>query len=468
MSLTFYISLLTDTVWHHHLYADLAALQSDWSTKQHNSWTAAIIHLGYDCPDYTNSLLPNLSRFHVPKPVYLTDAATWTLPAGLTNTTPFALSHASVLGRNTLCGLSLCLDHWGYSLSSQHIADLQHHFSPFHPQGWVRDFLRQHPHHEPAFIAHYIQDDRNFTMECEHLEPQLKHTAECYRFRALLLTVDQESPAAIISLLPEQSLARPLSTLSLTARLRRAFNSMNVDFVRDLKPYSDADFAGYRHVGGQSLATLARILIVGEDTETVPRTQSSTLLTLFKHYVSSLPDRDGYIVSCRYSLDGTPFHTLEHLGDTYSVSFERIRQIETHHLTSFGTLSQSTTVLAEKLKDVLANRTTALYIDELPALDAWFACSEDEIPSLARLVDKLSPQSLHAVTLGSRVLLCHLRQANLEKFIKGIRAGIRAMEPKECTPDGIKAYVAHMCSEKQVPTLADAITSEVSTSHAET
>ena len=72
----------------------------------------------------------------------------------------------------------------------------------------------------------------------------------------------------------------------------------------------------------------AQYLLEGNDDSFIDKTENSLLASKIKEAINALTDREQRILTLRFGLDDSKPHTLEEVGQEFSVTRDRIRQIE--------------------------------------------------------------------------------------------------------------------------------------------
>ena len=166
--------------------------------------------------------------------------------------------------------------------------------------------------------------------------------------------------------------------MPLTARLTKVFVSLRIEVVSDLDRFTTAELLGKPNFGRKSVNDLVAILTSALAAGPLDRegaldaVQEVRLITAVRRSLLNCGARERDVLEHRMGLNGPP-ETLRELGHRYSVSRERIRQIEAKTLQRLLAVELLDDLLAKKVRELLAHREYPLPLRGIDAVDPWFA-----------------------------------------------------------------------------------------------
>lgn len=339
-----------------------------WRTRSEPEQCTGVLHVGFDRP--ASPLFEALAK-NYPARMLVTGAAKYALPKG------FESSRKSI-GEVESLPVYVATRGWGY-LQKDDFPEPQAVMpqAQTEPQGWVKEYLWQHPEGAAALQAADIADETAYLAREANLERGIRFQTGLFRYRSLLRP-NSFDPCEIVRASPPWLLDRPFTTIDLSVRISNAFAVVRVRCPRDLLSYDSEGLLKLQNFGKKSLRDLYDSLLAALnegpfDVELkIAEASLDTLLKDFDRSISGLDERERDILLARMGL-GQPMETLQEIGERYSVTRERIRQIESRTVEKISKTTFWSDLLATKLEGLLLGREFPLPALGLDAVDAWFA-----------------------------------------------------------------------------------------------
>lgn len=266
---------------------------------------------------------------------------------------------------------------------------------------------------------------------------------------------------------PESLLLAPLMHLELSERVYHRLRQIGVKSINDLAEYSDRALLKIQGFGEGALRELHVALELAirksndaaVELETPPATTTNpnTLLGPISNYgvaspaesgdevepslklgienpddlsatwrafLDLLSERSRAVLAARIGHEGKP-KTLEELGRQFGLTRERIRQIQRNAMIRFGRETNTASRLEVSLNNILAERTSPLYLAGLPAEDLWFQHVKPPEAIFGFLIDHLlkgrfATFPVHGRLIASRISLLQWenKQASARSFVE--------------------------------------------------
>jgi len=432
-----YLAILRiNNEWDYLVYRDIESIRDAWTKNLIlEKWQLAVVHVGYDRPDYDSETLLEIIS-DIEKPVFLTEAARWSLPVRYAVCSNSPVACCTFLNRIVKCPIYLTLNEWGYAIDEADLnidsvsSNIKDEYAENLAEGWLKILLEDNSELANKLFQKKIFSEEEYIKRRMYLDPDVLEKADNYRFNYFykhMSSEDTSNPFAILEIAPTWLLDCHTSRVNPTVRLLNVLKSENIIYIRDLLNYSSASLLRLPNFGKKTLVDLAKSL-----TSTYQEFNQSTSLltdgvadiTLFDHLtktLSSLPETPKKIIIARLGADGNNPLTLQQLGDVYGITRERIRQIEKKYLLKIIERESWDNVLIDKIEALLRKRTTPLYLDMLCIEDEWFAGFSQKLNYLEEIILRFSEQKMSIITFNNRKIISKINQDNFDNALQNIR-----------------------------------------------
>jgi len=364
----------------------------------------AVLHIGFErspgrCYDDATERYPS----HL----LLTKAASAALPA------PYKSSDSPVAWSAENEPLYLGTEGWGYIAEAPNTAT-QVPEVEFLWEGWIDDLLKVQPQLADELRACGISNEDTYLEHEADLNSETRRVLGIARAERLI-GQNWDDPCQVAAAAPPWLSGMAVGELPLTVRIGNVFRHSAISVVSDLTVYSMADLLTWANFGRTSVHQLANILRdailagPGGIGGSIPREVAPTLLLAVRQSLLRLDARSSDIVSRRMGLDSTP-ETLEEVGRSYSLTRERIRQLEAKALKRIIRTEYWDDLLAAKLKALLARREFPLPLMGVEAVDGWFQGIGKNPRTAKYVLSNLCVTPIGLVTIGGVEYLSHLNQ----------------------------------------------------------
>ena len=388
-----------DGAWDISVYQTLEEVIKAW---EHRAVTvdSAVLHVGFErraARNFDDAILRHPGR------VLLTPGAKGALPRSFRSS---ANPIASVEDEPVF----LALDGWGYA-ETEPAFNATPALSPKFSD-WIEAFVTAHPEHGNDLAATGIFSESDYLALEQTLSPDIRRELGAYRFHALCRTPDD--PTDMARAAPPWLQRTLLNELNLTVRIANVFHRLTLKKVGDLTAFNVSDLLELKNFGRNSVRDLGRILneavVAGpHETRALHVSDSHSLLDAVAVSLETCDARERDILTRRMGLNTKP-ETLNEIGDRFSVTRERIRQIESKCIKRLIRQEVWDDVLAEKLKHLLAEREFPLPLIGVEALDPWFAGVGRHRHTMRYLIENMTETNVAIVEIGGVAYLSFLNQ----------------------------------------------------------
>ena len=351
------------------------------------------------------------------------------------------------------------------SLKSE--ADLQEYSSKFENEKWVirknSDFwLGDLPSiniklSNKAKLVN-IYDDIDYQVNENKL--QISDRKELANFRATVLRkyIPLAEVSQICRLIAPWDLNKKISVLNLPVRVSSRLIQMNIYHVFELAEISNARLStpGF---GASSLGELKNCLF--KLIEDIPNfyKEYKNIKVFINSIVESLEDREKLILVSRLGLEGE-YKTLEEIGENFSVSRERIRQIEKKLGILIDKIFNARQLLSSKLDKLLDNRFIPLKITTIKNYDNWFDGIDEKPWLLGRLLTFLNISEFSVSDYKNLAILHRGPKEFIDDTIKDLFEWADKNKKSKLTLTAIRDHV-YAITNFVAPELFDLILTEV-------
>lgn len=429
--------------WSVHVCRDWEAVLDIWSGRT-NAQCTAVLHIGFDRPP-TLDFEPVAKAF--PGRMLYSAAARYGLPPG------FDASDQSV-GEVSNLPIHLALKGWGYMIDQ---AEAEFERKPprttaEETEGWVKEFLAAHLELESAFLAVGIKDEATYLDREATLPSDARFHAGLYRCRYLLADV-RDDPCALATAAPPWFRSRALDTIGFTVRAANVFAMNGFLVVSDLASTTLNKLLELPNFGRTSandaVAALQKALNEGPNDPTFQkqRSGSETLLVEVYRAMALLGERESNILARRMGL-GCPPETLQSIGDTYSITRERIRQLESRIVKRLTRECYWDDLLSAKLEDLLRGRTFPLPLLGIEALDTWFAGVAASSDALRYILANFCDDRVGLVTIDGIEYFGFLTQDRWEAALREAKKVLSLGANDRWTEQHCRAVVSPIINER--------------------
>jgi hypothetical protein len=353
--------------WNIAVSRDLEDVLKGWEEREDTVYATGVLHIGFDRPP-SREFEAVASGY--PGQVLLTSAAKYALPKAFLSTT-------AAVGLVADAPVFLATAGWGYVADDIEQPTAAHR-SSINPAftDWLVNFVYARPDCEPVLRdAGVFSDDEYIRLE-SGLARSLRRDLGIYRFRSLI-GKEMNDPCAVARNAPPWLAERLFETIDLSVRVSNVFINLGIGRVCDLQEFTLGGLLRTPNFGRKSvddlLAALDSALMQGPDGpgHVLEMQSEDRLMMAVRRSLLACKERERDIVSRRMGLNGPP-ETLQQIGDDYSITRERIRQIESKVVNRLIRSEIWDDILTEKLARLLKDREFPLPLMGIEAADSWF------------------------------------------------------------------------------------------------
>ena len=413
-----------DGEWTIGVFHGLNEIVDAWDRAMPNSH-CGVLHVGFDRRDARS--FETIAQEQAGR-LLLTPGARGALPSSYK-------SSSEAIGDVEGEPIYLALDGWGYTIEDP-VVDV----SAEDPEasGWVREFIFEHDGVQAELLASEILNEETYVANEGRLTAKLR--AELGKYRSeKLLGLGKSDPTEIARSAPPWLSSRSFSEFELTVRLDNVFRRNGIDTVSDLARHTLDDLFKFQNFGRTSCRDLCRSLMLAIEAGPTPSHDaliaaiksgdaptgqcgiaSQSLVEAVENCFLGLKPREADILKRRMGWERPP-ETLEEIGADYSVSRERIRQIESKTIKNIIRQEIWDDLLGAKLKNLLSERKYPLPLIGAAALDPWFT-GLSEYGSAARyLITKLCDAGVSVLEIDGVEYLTFLKEHDWATAIESAR-----------------------------------------------
>lgn len=393
---------------------------------------SAVLHIGFE-RRVARSFEDLATQF--PDLVLLTPGAKGALPASF-STSKEAIG--SVNGEPVY----LALEGWGYAEPepSRAISATSGEFS-----GWVTSFLLEQPQHAELLTQAGIFNEDSYLELESTLSTELRLQTGVFRHN-FLIGDGGDDPTALARAAPPWLASQELGDLDLTVRIGNVFRRLSLKTVRDIGSLTVSDLLTFQNFGRTSIHQLAdifrRALLAGprDAEQEMLLSSGDRLLDAVRNSLSSCSERERDILARRMGLE-RPVETLAEIGESYSVTRERIRQIEAKVVDRLVRREVWDDVLASKLQVMLADREFPLPLIGAEAIDPWFSGVAAHRQAIRYLIENMCNASVHLVEIDGIEYLSFLNQEAWHEIVATARQLLSSGVDKQWSEEDCQHYV---------------------------
>ena len=422
----------------------LNEVKNEWARQFQKGHVSGVLHVGFGripTRSFDEALDANEGFLLV------TQGAKYVLPQ------PFFCSEHEIAQVNGLA-VYLALEGWDYKLEDPTlVSTLQSPgttgytgdvLSGQTAQGWVSRFLSVAPEFDSELKKVGVYDEKSYIALEEDLPPTVRTALGLFRYDALIR--DEADPLDIVRCAPPWLRSQPLSNLSLTVRLGNVFSHNKINLVSDLDGYTQRNLFALKNFGRNSAKHLSEALQKGlklgaenfivtdelfgqrnldGDGETSQNNTASAFLSIgllgnLLKTINEIDDRDRDILLKRMGFSDKP-KTLEEIGKGYTITRERVRQIEKRALERIISKELWDDVLRYRLGALLDEREEPLPLFGLEVIDEWFRGTADKQSVLEYLIEVMCEKRFFVLKVGDVKYLSRLKQEEWDTKLKEAR-----------------------------------------------
>jgi len=393
---------------------------------------SAVLHVGFE-RRVARSFEDLATQF--PGMVLLTPGAKGALPAS------FSTSKEAI-GNVNGEPIYLALEGWGYAEPepSRTIPERSGEFS-----GWLTSFLQEQPQHADLLTEAGIFDENSYLELESTLSTELRLQTGLFR-NNFLVGDDGDDPTALARAAPPWLASQELGNLDLTVRICNVFRRLSLKTVRDIGSLTVSDLLTFQNFGRTSIRQLAdifrRALLAGPrdaDQEMV-LSSGERLLDAVRNSLATCSERERDILVRRMGLE-RPVETLAEIGESYSITRERIRQIEAKVVDRLVRREVWDDVLASKLQVMLADREFPLPLIGAEAIDPWFTGVATHREAIRYLIANMCNAAVNIIEIDGIEYLSFLSQDNWQEIVATARQLLSSGVDKQWTERDCQHYV---------------------------
>lgn len=393
---------------------------------------SAVLHVGFE-RRIARSFEELASQF--PGMVLLTPGAKGALPASF-STSKEAIG--SVNGEPVY----LALEGWGYAEPepSTPIPERSGEFS-----GWVTSFLLEQPQHADFLTQAGIFDEDSYLELESALSTELRLQTGLFR-NNFLVGDGGDDPTALARAAPPWLASQELGDLDLTVRIGNVFRRRALKTVRDIGSLTIPDLLTFQNFGRTSIHQLAdifrRALLAGprDPEQEMVLSSGDRLLDAVRNSLATCSERERDILVRRMGLE-RPVETLAEIGDSYSITRERIRQIEAKVVDRLVRREVWDDVLASKLQVMLADREFPLPLMGAEAIDPWFSGVAAHREAIRYLIANMCNAAINLIEIDGIEYLSFLSQDTWLEIVATARQLLSSGVDKQWTEQDCQHYV---------------------------
>jgi Bacterial RNA polymerase, alpha chain C terminal domain/Sigma-70, region 4 len=397
-------------------HRDLDSIYVTWRASATDLGSTGVLHVGFDRPDTPEFeevargypgrvLLTAPAWFALPRPPKVAP-----IPAGAVRNIPVFVALAG----------------WGYTCTAEEVGLEQEGDDAWEqgrapvsaPTGWVAKLHSDEPSLAAAVVQVGISDEATYGLNEHKLGGEQRIRLAEFRLYNLAGTERPNDPITVARHAPPWLLSRSVESLNLTVRITNVFAEMKIAAVRDLLLYPEGELLTLRKFGRKSLMDLTDALMAALREGPGGKTSGKdvSLLSSIRLEIAGLPERAGYILRRRMSLEA-PGGTLQEIGDELGVTRERIRQVESKYLKKIAQECTWPRTLREKLDRLLMDRGEPLPVQGLDILDPWFEEIDEWPDTVAYLLEIFGDQRFSLLQINNQTVVSALSRVGWESAI---------------------------------------------------
>lgn len=400
--------------WNVSVCRDLGAVIQAWKAGTDSETTVGILHVGFDrSPSHIYETVAS----GYPARLLLTASAKFALPASF-------VSSKQPVGFAEGQGVFIGLQGWGYEIddpTSDISLPSEEKAAPAELQGWLALFAATNPSYTNELADSGIFNDETYLRKENDLDRNTRHKLGEYRLRTLV-GADCDDPCEIARASPPWLMERELTSIDLSVRANNVFRNNNIVTVRDLSAWTPIALLSVQNFGQKSMkdAVIGLAAALAEGPVGVLDGQdlsnSSRLLVEVRRSLLSFPERERDVITRRLGFE-RPFETLQEVADGYSVTRERIRQIEARSLQKWIRESFWDSVLVHKLARLLTGRPSPLPVAGIEGADNWFEGVTSHLEFFLNLVKVVCEDRINVIKIDDVHYLTLMTQSIWEKTV---------------------------------------------------
>lgn len=408
---------------------DLDAVMAAWLRRADTS-APAVLHIGFDRPH--SAAFEEIASAY-PGRMLLTASAKYGVP------NQFDASESPV-GQVGHLPIYLALRGWGYVETDSAKLEPTKVQLQVDSQAWS-DWLIGFTHARPEFLEDLataqVVSEASYLLNEAALPWEVRYRSGLFRYGHLIGGEDDD-PCAIVRAAPPWLRSRKLEEIDLTVRLQNVFNRAQFTIVGDIGQVTLSDLFKMSNFGRKSVRDLKKVLL--DAMEQGPRSgadvvlpgssgdQSAqalpTLLAELHRTLALCEPRERDILVRRMGL-GCRAETLQGVADDYSITRERIRQIEAKATKRIIRQENWDDVLATKMERLLANRDYPLPVLGLEAVDVWFSGVSEESDAFCYLLENFCGNRVSIVEIAGVQYIGFLTQ---DEWQEALSQGTRILK----------------------------------------
>jgi hypothetical protein len=396
--------------------------------------STAVLHVGFE-RRVARSFESLATQF--PGRVLLTPGAKGALPSS------FATSK-SAIGCVNGESVYLALEGWGYAepepAQSRRFPERSGGFS-----GWVATFVLEQPQQADLLTQTGIFDEDSYLELESSLSAELRLQTGIFR-SDFLVGDGGDDPTALARAAPPWLASQEIDDLDLTVRIGNVFRRQSFKTVSDIGSLTVSDLLTFQNFGRTSISQLAdifhRALLAGPrapQSEMVPST-GDRLLDAVRNSLATCSERERDILVRRMGLE-RPVETLAEIGDSYSITRERIRQIEAKVVDRLVRREVWDDILAAKLQVMLADREFPLPLIGAEAIDPWFSGVAAHREAIRYLIANMCNAAVNLIEIDGIEYLSFLSQETWQEILATARQLLSSGIDKQWAEQDCQHYV---------------------------
>lgn len=431
-----------DGTWDVEVHRDLEPLLNAWE-RYNDGEKTAVIHVGfYRSPSITFD--DCAQKF--PGRVLLTAAAKFALPKGYeTSFNPVDNIDDSPI--------YLATRGWGYESDElDRLAAAQP--SQYFKEKWLLDFVDCDASYVAPLLEAGITDDSSY-MEHEHvLEYSLRQLLGEFRL-IYLIGNETEDPCLFSKSAPPWLAEQTVQRLNITVRIANVFQKNDITYIADLQKLTLDELLHLPNFGRTSVKGLLDALRVAlKRGPLVERSEGihtlfddASLISAIQRTLSSLPTQHADVLKRRMGLNCTP-ETLAEIGDSYNVTRERIRQIETKALNRLLAIETWDDLLSSKLHKLLNGREHPLPLLGVEAVDPWFEGIGEHPEVIRYLLNSITNGHISLISIDDIEYFSFISEDKWDAVQKEAKQLLASGLGKQWTEEFCKSIVSALMPEK--------------------
>ncbi len=426
---------------------DLGAVMHAWKIRKEPDRDVAVLHVGFDRPPSHN--FDEIAGAY-PGRMLLTAAAKYALPNSF-------VASAAPAGAVGSTDVFIGLQGWGYTLEDptagiSHLEPQRPDTAAYKPQDWVSSLLKEHPSDAETLSTHGIFDEATYLDQEAELERSMRHRVGLFRAHHIA-GANCNDPCKLACAMPPWLEERELISLKLSARAKHVFQANGIKMVRDLANWSLEDLLKKRNFGQKSSENTLRALTMAlNDGPSRAKTveavsKSDCLLAEFRRFLLTFSGLEHVVLVRRLGFE-TPRETMRQIADQYSITSERVRQIEMLTIKKWIRESSLDNMLKQKISQLLIDRSLPLPISDVEAIDPWFEGMSSHIEFFRNLVQTVCNDHIHTVHIDGLYYFTFMSQDIWKRTVSGASALLSSGVRQEWSKDYARSLVHGLLPDK--------------------